>query len=90
MCTQYLHYIHPPMPLPNLLSLPTGTNPPNPRQDLLCPPVLQFCLIKIATQEASLWHFHVYKYYNTSWFISIFFFLPYIFDFNVSTLYYYE
>jgi hypothetical protein len=28
MCTQYLHHIHPPMPLPYLLPPPTGTNPP--------------------------------------------------------------
>jgi hypothetical protein len=27
MCTQYLHYIHPPTPFPHLLSPPTGTNP---------------------------------------------------------------
>jgi hypothetical protein len=53
MCTQYLHYIHPPMPWASLRSLPTGTNPPNPRQDLLCPPVLQFCLIKIASYTGS-------------------------------------
>jgi hypothetical protein len=31
-----------------------------------------FCLfnIKIAKQGVSLWHFHVYMYYNPSWFIS--------------------
>jgi hypothetical protein len=26
-------------------------------------------LFKIATQEVSLWHFHVYMYYNPNWFI---------------------
>jgi hypothetical protein len=34
-----------------------------------------FCLfkIKIATQGVSLWQFHVYMYYNPSWFISCIF-----------------
>jgi hypothetical protein len=34
-----------------------------------------FCLFKIATQGASLWHFHVYMYYNPNWFISSVFLL---------------
>jgi hypothetical protein len=39
-------------------------------------PVLQkkkkrhFCLFKIATWGVSVWHFHVYRYYNPNWFIS--------------------
>jgi hypothetical protein len=28
MCTQYLHYIHPPTPFHHLLYFPTGANPP--------------------------------------------------------------
>jgi hypothetical protein len=31
-----------------------------------------FCLFKVATQGVSLWHFHVYIYYNLNWFIYIF------------------
>jgi hypothetical protein len=31
-------------------------------------------LFKITTQVVSLWHFHVYMYYNPNWFISSFFF----------------
>jgi hypothetical protein len=27
-------------------------------------------LLKIGTQGVSLWHFHVYMYYNMIWFIS--------------------
>jgi hypothetical protein len=27
-------------------------------------------LLKIAVQGVSLWHFHVYVYYNLQWFIS--------------------
>jgi hypothetical protein len=42
------------------------------RQDLFCPSILHFCkqkmtffcLFKIAIQGVSLWHFHVYMYYN--------------------------
>jgi hypothetical protein len=42
------------------------------RQDLFHPLVFQFykrikwhfCLFKIAMQGVSLWHFHVYMYYN--------------------------
>jgi hypothetical protein len=26
-------------------------------------------LFKVATQGVSLWHFHVYVYYNPNWFI---------------------
>jgi hypothetical protein len=37
MCTQYLHYIYPSFPPP-----PVVPTPPNPRQDLFYPPVLQF------------------------------------------------
>jgi hypothetical protein len=32
-------------------------------------------LFKIATQGVSLWHFHVYIYYNPNWFISTIFLL---------------
>jgi hypothetical protein len=28
-----------------------------------------FCLFNIAIQGVSLWHFHVYMYYNPNWFI---------------------
>jgi hypothetical protein len=30
---------------------------------------IYFCLYKIAIQGVSLWHFHVYMYYNLNWFI---------------------
>jgi hypothetical protein len=40
MCTQYLHYIHSPTPLPHLLPAPTISNPL--RQDLFCPLVIRF------------------------------------------------
>jgi hypothetical protein len=32
-------------------------------------------LFKIATQRVSMWHFHVYMYYNPNWFISSIFLL---------------
>jgi hypothetical protein len=67
---------------PTMSPPPTGTNF-FPQQDLFCPPVpnfveekkgkkLHFCLfeIKVATQEVSLWHFHVYMDHNPNWFIS--------------------
>jgi hypothetical protein len=31
-----------------------------------------FGLFKIAIHGVSLWHFHVYMYYNPNWFISVF------------------
>jgi hypothetical protein len=31
MCTQYLHYIHPPTPFPHLLPSPTGNYHPQGR-----------------------------------------------------------
>jgi hypothetical protein len=34
-----------------------------------------FWFFKIATQGVSLWHFHVYMYYSTIWFISSIFLL---------------
>jgi hypothetical protein len=34
-----------------------------------------FWLFKITTQGVSLWHFHVYMYYNPNWFISSIFLL---------------
>jgi hypothetical protein len=69
-CT-LLHLSPPPSP-------PTGTN--SPKQDLFHPPALwktiwHFCLFKIAIQGDSLWHFHVYMYYNMNWFISSIFLL---------------
>jgi hypothetical protein len=83
MCTQCLHHITPPTPFPRHLSSPIGTNP----QDLFHHLVLQFCrrknkekekkwhfcLLKIAIQGVSLWHFHVYLYYSPNWFISYIF-----------------
>jgi hypothetical protein len=82
MCTQCLHHIHPPNPFP--CHLPLLLVPVLPRQDLFCTPVLWFCRkkkkkwhfclfeIKVATQGASLWYFHVYMYYNPNWFIYLF------------------
>jgi hypothetical protein len=53
---------------------------PTPRQD--CFTFLfyifikkHFCLFKIAVQGASLWHFHVYVYYNLNWFMPSIFLL---------------
>jgi hypothetical protein len=34
-----------------------------------------FCLFRIAVQGVSLWHFHVYMYYNPNWPISSVFLL---------------
>jgi hypothetical protein len=36
---------------------------------------MTFCLFKIATQGVSLWHFHVYMFYNLNRFILFFFYL---------------
>jgi hypothetical protein len=44
----------------------------SPRQDLFFPPVLHFCL---RYTLISLWHFHVYMYYNSNWLISSIFLL---------------
>jgi hypothetical protein len=44
MCTQYLHYIHPFTPFPHLFPPPTDTS--FPKQDMFCPPILQFCIRK--------------------------------------------
>jgi hypothetical protein len=78
MCTQYLHHIHPPTPLPHILSPPTGTN----HWDRTCSALLfsnfikekkwHLCLLKIDIQGVSLWHFPVYMYYNPNLFISNF------------------
>jgi hypothetical protein len=45
MCTQYLHHIHPPIPLftSSSISLVPNLPLPTPRQDLFYPPVLLFC-----------------------------------------------
>jgi hypothetical protein len=82
MCTQYLHYIHPPTPFLHLLT-PSYWYQPHPiRQNLFpssCSLVLQkkwhFCLFKIATQGVSLWYFYVFIYSNLNWFISSIFLL---------------
>jgi hypothetical protein len=72
--TQHLHYIHLPIPFSHFLSLFHLYQPP--RQNLFHPPLLRIYksktmtfLFKIATQGVSLWHFHVYVYYQPSWFI---------------------
>jgi hypothetical protein len=87
MCTQYLHYIHPPTFFLHLLPWLTVTNSPS-----LLPqtwPVMpscslilwkkekkwHFCLFKIVTQGVSLWYFHVYMDYNLNCFISSIFLL---------------
>jgi uncharacterized membrane protein len=77
MCTQYLQYIHPPTPFYHLLP-PTSTNlfPPNRTcssllfSDFVNKKKMTFLQFKIATQEVSLWHFHVRMYYSLNWFIS--------------------
>jgi hypothetical protein len=40
-----------------------------------------FYLFKISIQVVSLWHFHVYMYYNLNWFISSIFLLSNLFPF---------
>jgi hypothetical protein len=40
---------------------------------VLCFEKRRFCLFKIAIQGVSLWHFYVYMYYKSNWFISLFF-----------------
>jgi hypothetical protein len=64
-----------PHPFPKSSALPFASI--NPQADLFCPPVLQLYKRKkmifsfvIATQVFSLWHFHVYMYYNSYWFIT--------------------
>jgi hypothetical protein len=76
-------YIHPPRPFPISSPFPPVLTCP-PTLDLFRPPVLwfcirkkkeekwHFCLFKIATQGVSLWHFHIYMYYNPNMFIFIF------------------
>jgi hypothetical protein len=34
-----------------------------------------FCLLRISLWGVSLWHFHVYMYYNLNWFMPSIFFL---------------
>jgi hypothetical protein len=75
MCTQYLHRIHPPTPFPYIHPhfplVPTHT-------DRTCSALMfskkkkMTLLFMTAIQGVSLWHFHVYMYYNPIWFISIF------------------
>jgi hypothetical protein len=72
MYTQYLHHIQPPSPFHRLLPTLTITKPSHPKTEPVppfCSPILytrkrkkkwHFCLFKIATQEVSLWLFHVY------------------------------
>jgi hypothetical protein len=59
---------------------------PTPRQVLLCLPCSlfsvfvfffkwHFCLLKIALQGVSLWHFHVYMYYSSNRFMPSIFLL---------------
>jgi hypothetical protein len=77
MCTQYL-YTHTLSwnPLPSQCYQ-------TPRQDMLSLSVLwfckrknwHFCLFKIVIQGVSLWHFHLYMYYNPLWFITSIFVL---------------
>jgi hypothetical protein len=76
LCTQCLHYSHPPTHFPHILLFRLGTNP-TPR-DLFHPPVLWCCkkndiLFKIGTQGVSLWHFHVYVYLTRIGSASLFF-----------------
>jgi hypothetical protein len=63
MCTQYLHFIHPPTSSPNL-SLPLWTPLQITSSACLFSNFVKEnkCLFKMATQEVSLWHFHVYIY----------------------------
>jgi hypothetical protein len=85
MCTQYLHHIHPPVPLsPHPPCLPLVSTSP----DRTCSALLfsNFVKIKIVIQGVSLWHFNVCMYYTLNWYISSIFlfstlFLSYV-DFS--------
>jgi hypothetical protein len=86
----YVYRIFPQYSSSYTLSLyvpPTHTHCYQPsRWNLFSLPVLRFCkkrkrrhfyLFKVALEGISLWHFHVYMYFNPNWFmLSIFLFLP--------------
>jgi hypothetical protein len=65
--------------LPPLVSAPDRTR--------FCLPVLRywkkryFCLFNLAYKGVSLWHFHVYMYYNLSWFFPSIFLLSILIPF---------
>jgi hypothetical protein len=76
ICTQYLHHIHTLKPFPHVHFPPTGMNPRNRTHfpllfsDFVKRKKMTFCLFEIAVQGVSLWHFHIYIYYNMNQFIS--------------------
>jgi hypothetical protein len=84
--TQYLYHVHPLTPFHHLLPSPSGIIHA-PLSGRTCSTFLfpdfakerkkkwHFCLLKIATQRTSLWHFHVYMYYSPILFISSIFLL---------------
>jgi hypothetical protein len=75
MCTEYLQHIHSLPPFPHILTLSLVPTPPPNRtylaflSSVYVKRKLAFCLFKIAMQEVSMWHFHVYMYYNPNCFI---------------------
>jgi hypothetical protein len=77
MCAQCFHYIYPSVSFLHLLPPPTGFN--SPWEGPVLPsgsPILKMnlklsFLFKISTPGGvSLWHFHVYIYYNLNWLMS--------------------
>jgi hypothetical protein len=79
ICTQYTH------PFSHLLPTLTGTAPSSLARtcsDLLFSDFVKekkwhFCLVKVAIRGVSLWHFHVYMYYNLNWlYFSSFYLTP--------------
>jgi hypothetical protein len=71
-CEHHVHLFTLSLPPP---PLPTGTNPPGRTYSALLLSYFvkekkwHFCLFKVGIQGVSLWHFHVYMYYNQNWLI---------------------
>jgi hypothetical protein len=68
-----LHTLSPLLPLP-LLTMPHA-GPVLPTCFRILEKKRHFCLSKIVTQGVSLWHFHVFMYYNSKWLMSSIFLL---------------
>jgi hypothetical protein len=56
------YHNHPPILFPYIFLSPSSTNPQ------IVPDLRSCSLFKIAIQRVSVWHFHVYTYYNQNWF----------------------
>jgi hypothetical protein len=75
MCMQYLYHIHTPITFHWYQHPQTGPVSTSCSQTLQKKKKRHFCLFNIATQGVSLWHFHIYMYYNLNWFIPSIFLL---------------